>query len=224
MKNYIFGHTSEATALEVKDYPYGFRLRTSIFYWIESVPKKGDRFCSYTINPKNGRKNAPKKSTFSLIAVMFTDEKGHVKFEGVNLYTDREKVNAWVLSLGEEKLNDCQKLMLRQIRGEVLKKADPITGDALKNFAVKWESGTHVRLTFDRPDGVKLREVFEALKTLDKNRLKICFDNDGSAQICVRGGRLLGSVGAEAWAEYLASDENQVNEETEELEENEKFF
>ena len=47
--NMLPGYTSMQTAYEVKDYPYGYTLRTSIFYWIESKAGKGDRFCSYTI-------------------------------------------------------------------------------------------------------------------------------------------------------------------------------
>ncbi len=82
----LFGHNSQETAYEVKDYPYGFRLRTSIFYWIETT-SKGDRFCSYTINPKNGRANAPKKSTYSTFMYMYLDEaNGHVKHKVISAY------------------------------------------------------------------------------------------------------------------------------------------
>ena len=35
----ISGHTDEKTAYVVEDYPYGFRLRTTIRYWVET--KKG---------------------------------------------------------------------------------------------------------------------------------------------------------------------------------------
>ena len=48
-------HTNEATALLVPDYPYGFTLRTQIRYWVETSEKLGQRFCSQTLNPRNGR-------------------------------------------------------------------------------------------------------------------------------------------------------------------------
>lgn len=80
------GYNSMENALEVKDYPYGFRLRTSIFYWIETKKGKGDRFCTRTINPKNGRFNAPKCSTYSPFLYLQTNEQGHVTTGGLTAY------------------------------------------------------------------------------------------------------------------------------------------
>lgn len=83
---YLQGHTSKETAYEVKDYPYGFRLRTSIFYWIESKEGKGDRFCTYTINPKTGKPNAPKYSTYGTFMYMYLNEQGHVDHGIIDAY------------------------------------------------------------------------------------------------------------------------------------------
>ena len=63
-KTPLYGHTSEATAYVVADYPYGFRERTQIRYWLEHKPKKGWRFVSQTLNPKTSRWNKPKASTY----------------------------------------------------------------------------------------------------------------------------------------------------------------
>lgn len=82
-------HTSEETALVVADYPYSFRLRCKIRYWLETDPKKGARFCSQTTNPKVSVEvwNKPKKSTYSeLGGAMFTDENGHVHWDGLSEY------------------------------------------------------------------------------------------------------------------------------------------
>lgn len=85
------GHTSFETAYKVENYPYGFRLRTSIFFWIETTKKRGDRFCSCTIDPRNGRVNKPKKSTYSPFKYMFIDENtGYVEHSGIDAY-EREK-------------------------------------------------------------------------------------------------------------------------------------
>jgi len=46
------GHISPETAFIVDDYPYGFRLRCKIRYWLEYNPKHGFRFVSQTTNPK----------------------------------------------------------------------------------------------------------------------------------------------------------------------------
>lgn len=231
MRTYIFNHTSPETALEVKDYPYGFRLRTSIFYWIETVAKKGDRFCSYTINPKNGRKNAPKKSTFSNIGVMYSDEKGHIHWQGVTNYAKPEELKAFIEAVGEKNLNANQIIQLRQLRGEkVVLKRDPITGDAKKDFAVKWEKiswyknyekvetgeYSEVRMTFDRPDGVSVKEIFEAIRTLNPEKLQKVWEGwyssstkeqvKGFVRVCVRGGMQLTTVREDVYKEYLASD------------------
>lgn len=75
----LYGHTSEDTAYVVDDYPYGFRKRTKIRYWLESNGNKGFRFVAQTMNPDTGRWNAPKKSIYSdLAGVMGLDSKGHV--------------------------------------------------------------------------------------------------------------------------------------------------
>ena len=63
-KQPLYGHTSEATAYVVDDYPYGFQLRTQIKYWLEYKAGKGWRFVSQTVNPKTGRSNKPKASTY----------------------------------------------------------------------------------------------------------------------------------------------------------------
>jgi hypothetical protein len=91
----LTGHFEEASAYVVPDYPYGFRLRCKIRYWIEYNPKHGDRFCSQTTNPKVVDRevwNKPKKSTYTQIAVLTRDpENGHIQWAGLRTYpTDVE--------------------------------------------------------------------------------------------------------------------------------------
>jgi len=82
-RTYLTKHTNFETAYKVENYPYGFRLKTTMHYWIETVPKKGDRLCTCTINPKTGRVNATKKSTFSNIGALYLDENSYVHFINV---------------------------------------------------------------------------------------------------------------------------------------------
>ena len=113
--NILRGFNSREKAFEVKDYPYG-RLRTSIFFWIESKPKHGDRFCSYTINPKTGRHNATKAGTYSPFLYMYMDEKEHVTYGSINAYkiTEFEARFAFIINkIGEAYVNDIQKANLR---------------------------------------------------------------------------------------------------------------
>jgi hypothetical protein len=63
----------------VANYPYGFRLRTQIRYWVETT-KQGQRFCSQTLNPKTNLWNNPKKSTYSQIVLIGLDENEHITF------------------------------------------------------------------------------------------------------------------------------------------------
>lgn len=63
----------------VENYPYGFRLRTTLTDTMEFDKKKGYRHVTQTVDPRNGRINAPKKSTYYPVLVRYYDENGHVK-------------------------------------------------------------------------------------------------------------------------------------------------
>lgn len=92
------GHISPETAYVVEDYPYGFRLRCKIRYWIEYKPKKGFRFVSQTTNPKKPSEvwNKPKASTYSAFGgALYLDERNHVYFSGLTEYTDAEEAKNW---------------------------------------------------------------------------------------------------------------------------------
>lgn len=78
-----------AERVEVKEYPYGFRLKTTLTDFIEFDPKKGYRHCTQTIDPRNGRVNKPKKSTYHPLLVRFYDEKGHIKTLGFDFNGDK---------------------------------------------------------------------------------------------------------------------------------------
>ena len=94
----LTGHVSPDTAYVVADYPYGFRLRCTIRYWLEHDAKRGVRFMSQTSNPKKPGLvwNKPKASTYSLFgACMFTDDAGHVHHAGLTEYTDGKEATVW---------------------------------------------------------------------------------------------------------------------------------
>lgn len=94
----LFGHTSEETAYTVDDYPYGFKLRTTIRYWLEQSQTHGFRFVSQTMNPKTARWNAPKRSTYSRFAAgMYLDDNGHVQWTGITEYTSAEYIKGLLL-------------------------------------------------------------------------------------------------------------------------------
>lgn len=88
----LHGHTNEENAYIVNDYPYGFRLRTQIRYWIDTT-KHGQRFVSQTLNPKTGAWNKPKAGTYAEIKVMTrNEENGHIGCESLRFNDNEEKI------------------------------------------------------------------------------------------------------------------------------------
>jgi hypothetical protein len=79
----LTGHTSPETAYLVADYPYGFRLRCQIRYWLEFKAGRGFRLVSQTSNPKRPGTvwNKPRASTYHVVAVMVIDEDDHVTID-----------------------------------------------------------------------------------------------------------------------------------------------
>jgi hypothetical protein len=97
----IRGHVSPETAYLVGDYPFGFRLRCKIRYWLERATKgsqKGRvRFVSQTTNPKHGDCwNKSKGSTYSAFDVMYLDEQEHVHHFPLSDYLWPEHFGAFV--------------------------------------------------------------------------------------------------------------------------------
>lgn len=81
--------------LKSDDYPYG-RLRCTAFFSVE-YNDKGARTIFQTINPKNGRLNAEKKSTYyKVILPMVDDSTGHIEFCGHNDFNGSDEINRGV--------------------------------------------------------------------------------------------------------------------------------
>lgn len=91
-------HVSPETAYVVPDYPFGFRLRCQMRYWIEYQPKKGFRLWSQTSNPKRpGTWNKPKSGTYSKFGMaMYLDDNDHVQHAGLSEYSNYAEAKAFV--------------------------------------------------------------------------------------------------------------------------------
>ena len=88
----------------VKDYPYGYNLRTTLYDTMEFNPKKGYRHITQTVNPKTFRLNNPKKSTYDDVIVRYYDENNHIKTRGFTFYRDGIKgLNKLLVFLSENK-------------------------------------------------------------------------------------------------------------------------
>jgi hypothetical protein len=100
------GHVSMETAYLVEDYPFGFRLRCKIRYWLEHNPKLGTRLWSQTSNPKKYTEapegyiptwNKPRSTTYAKIAgCMFLNEEGHVTWSGLTYYSGSREAEDWL--------------------------------------------------------------------------------------------------------------------------------
>ena len=73
--------------VKIEDYPYGFKLRTTLYRWIEYKKGKGYRAGSQTIDPRNGRPNKPKYSTYNHYMWLEKDlETGHIHSNSFDIY------------------------------------------------------------------------------------------------------------------------------------------
>ena len=113
---FVFGCENEATAYVVDDYPYGFRLRTKIRYWVDTT-KHGQRFCSQTLNPKTGNWNKPKKGIYIDIGFMTIDDKGHIGWTGFGAaYTNQDELDKFLEKVGTENLSEYQRNKVKWMR------------------------------------------------------------------------------------------------------------
>ena len=90
----LHGHSTPETAYLVNDYPYGFRLRCKIRYWLECKKGHGCRLVSQTTNPKVAGEvwNRPKGNTYcNGPSVLYLDEHGHVHCDGISCYSGADQ-------------------------------------------------------------------------------------------------------------------------------------
>lgn len=121
----LSGHYSPETAYVVADYPYGFRLRCQIRYWLE-VNNKGTRLWSQTSNPKKDGLvwNKPKASTYSTVGAMYLNDEDHVHWSGLSVY-DMSKAKSY-LDLYREGLTSEQVALIEKLIAAYEKRQAPI--------------------------------------------------------------------------------------------------
>lgn len=117
MVKLLKGHNNEEKGLIIENYPYGFRLRTKIKYWIETDKKKGDRFVSQTLNPKTGVWNKPKYSVYNAVMVMCQDEEnGHISYYGLYPTTGKEEIENFLKNIEGYELSPEQADQIRVLK------------------------------------------------------------------------------------------------------------
>lgn len=144
-------HTTPETAYVVNDYPYGFRLRCKIRYWLEYKAKVGFRLVSQTSNPKRGDVwNKPKASTYAKFGgCMYLDEKGRVIWSGLTEYSSGAEAQAWKDTFGEGVPEAGRAKLDRWVAAKIAYDANRKPGDPLSvGFAEAVEG---------RPQGLPLK-------------------------------------------------------------------
>jgi len=111
MEQLIYNKDSFDNSIEVNNYPWGFRLKTKVRYWIETT-NRGDRFVKCTLNPKTQKWCAEKKSTYSSVMVMtqkIEDEKTFISYNSLDVgYSDSIKVAKFEHLIDRDKLSKKQ--------------------------------------------------------------------------------------------------------------------
>lgn len=128
----LSGHTSPENAYVVDDYPYGFKLRCTIRYWLEFHAKRGFRFVSQTTNPKRGGWNKPKASTYSRFGgAMFLDDNGHVQWAGLSEYSTATEAKAFQETYGAGVPEAGRAILQKWIAAKTAYEANRNPGDPL---------------------------------------------------------------------------------------------
>jgi hypothetical protein len=97
----LYGHTSFETAFCAEDYPYG-RLRTKMYFWLETKDSKGVRLSYRSLNPKTGSVNKQHNEGYAEISAnLYLDENGHCKLASLNQYADFAKVSEFIQNFPE---------------------------------------------------------------------------------------------------------------------------
>lgn len=116
MIKYIYNKNSFDNAIEVNNYPWGFRLKTKRRTWIETDKNKGDRVCYSTLNPKTNEWCAVKKSTYNAVDVLLIDEKQHIKSIGLWKSSSKEDLEQFLAKIDYDSLSLFQKKQIERIR------------------------------------------------------------------------------------------------------------
>ena len=113
--NIKYNINSFDNAIEVDNYPWGFKLKTKRRYWVETT-KHGDRDCYCTLNPKTNKWCAVKKSTYEAVSFVYIADNGHVKFGGIGKHASNQQVENFLKTIDYNKLSDAQKKQICKIK------------------------------------------------------------------------------------------------------------
>jgi hypothetical protein len=123
----------------VDDYPYGFRLRCSVRYWIEYHKTHGCRMMSQTTNPKRPGTvwNKPKASTYSRFgAALYLNDEGHVHHNGLTEYSDAAEAIRFRDTFGEGVPAEAQQTLNDWVEAKIAYESASARGLSMRDSAL----------------------------------------------------------------------------------------
>jgi hypothetical protein len=171
----LHNHTSPETAYVVEDYPYSFKLRCKIRYWLEFSKNKGVRFASQTTNPKVQQQvisgeywNKPKYSTYCAFGgAMFLDEENHVQWTGLHEYQGLKETLAWMEKFSGANHPECTEKTSKWFKFKLL--TDRRKSLGLLAFTVNGIAGEPLKPELDWND----EKTQNLVKDLTTNKIEV---------------------------------------------------
>jgi hypothetical protein len=112
---YLYGYDSKENSYQVDNYPWGFRLRTKVRYWVETKKGFGQKFYKQTMNPKNGEWCKEKGGVYFPVVIMGLNDEGHVTHTGLSEYDQIETIEKFAKE-HKGKLTEYQESALNMLR------------------------------------------------------------------------------------------------------------
>lgn len=171
MKNSNYFIPTEDNKHHVADYPYGYRKRCEMFYWVE-WNNKGE--CRWVRQSKyDGYLNKPKKSTYYKFILAHLNDEGHIKYSAMHPSSvyDKETMAKWVeiLESLEIDLPEPYQKAIDKFNGVAVEEVVSVKfGKIDKNFC----SVPVQKVTFDG-DNVKYTRMFEAINSQEEKIFSI---------------------------------------------------
>ncbi len=131
---------TETQPYVIGGYPWGFRLKCNVRYWIETT-KNGQREVMQTQDPRSGRWCNPKKSTYSEIVILYKlKANGHIGSYHFGIaYSDEENLTNFLTLMPETFLSAEQQKTVNLARA-IFKARKHLTFSIVENPALEQQA------------------------------------------------------------------------------------
>jgi len=172
-KEYLNPQPTQENPVIVDNYPWGFRLKTKVRYWVETRKGHGDRFVKQTLNPKTNKWCNPKRGTYSDLILVYRDtENGYIEHSVMASHWDTDTIQEDITKIRDTgvTLNELQEIMLKELKA--LKETRKHFTVEIKQEQFKHKITGEIRDTvpiFEMDDYEKVDDNTEEQKEVKKN-------------------------------------------------------